>query len=412
MNTSAKNAKIIVVYIILCVVSSMFLSGCWSRREPKTLSLTNSVLFDITDNGDIRITKENMKPSSGGPGAKGGGESKESTVDLLVSEGRTMAEAVLDEINGRAIFGGIIEARLFTERFAKSGLVPSMDFLARDPLLDETPYLAVVRGENAERVYASDIAISEMVGNFISDMAHTQPNIKGESVYVTNLDFLKDYFGEGKQPVMGLIEVEENEAKPITEPKSGSQSAQRSSEKEYMLVYSGLAAFQDDTLVGFMDKLETRAYNLVINKLKGAVVSLPDGLTAAKITKSRSKIKTEVENGQTTIHVNIKVAFSVIQVGEALEANEISSLKPLEQKFNQQLETEISTSIQKAQREFRSDIFGFGAYVRIQHPEDWKNMKNNWDNLFSQAAVDVKVNSTIIISGGTERSIRMEKQNQ
>jgi hypothetical protein len=32
------------------------------------------------------------------------------------------------------------------------------------------------------------------------------------------------------------------------------------------------------------------------------------------------------------------------------------------------------------------------------------------DELFSQAAVDVKVNSTIVMSGETERSLEMEKQ--
>jgi spore germination protein KC len=394
---------------ILCITVSVLLTGCWSRTEPKNLSITNSVLFDVSDNGEIQITKENMKPS-GEAGGKGGRESEKSSVDLLISKGKTVAEAVRDELNGRILFGGNLKARLFTERFAESGLVPTLDFLARDHLVDETPYMAVVRGQNPERVYDSDVGVSEMAGNFISDMAKTQPNTKSESVYVTTLDFIKDYFSDGKQPVMGLIDIAPNETKAIVNPQAGSQSSQGGSEKDYMLVYSGLAAFKDDKLVGYMDRIETRAYNFVVKKLKSTVVSLPDGITAAKVTKSGSKIKTHTENGQATLDVNIKVAFSVIQVGGTLEANQISPLKTLEQAFNKQLEEEISASIHKAQQEFKSDIFGFGTYVNIQHPNEWKNMKSNWDELFSKAKVNVKVNSTIVMSGETERSITMEKQ--
>ncbi len=409
MRNSRKNVRKKSYCFLLCMATSLLLTGCWSRIEPKKLSLTNSVLFDVLDNGEIQITKENMKPSGESAG-KGGPGGEKSSADLLISRGKTLAEAVRDELNGRTLFGGFIKARLLTEDFAKSGLVPTMDFLTRDHLVDETPFLAVVKGNDPERVYASDVGLSEMVGDYIDDMADTQPNTKSESVYITTLDFIKDYFADGKQPVMGLIEIAENEPRSITNPQTGSQDPQNGSEKKYRLVYSGLAAFKDDKLAGFMDRIETRAYNFIVNELKSAVISLPDGITAAKVLKSGSKIKTEIKNGQTTIDVNIKVAFSIIQTGRAVEANQISQLKTLEQEFNKQLEAELSASIQKVQQEFKSDIFGFGTYVKIQHPNEWKDMKNNWDELFSKATVNVKVNSTITMMGETERSIRMEKQ--
>lgn len=406
MKNSRKNVKKKSYRFLLGMVALLLLTGCWSRIEPKKLSLTNSVLFDVTDTGEIQITKENMKPS-GEPGGKGGAGSEKSSAHLIISRGKTMAEAVRDELNGRTLFGGFIKARLLTERFARSGLVPTMDFLTRDHLVDETPFLAVVKGNNPQLVYESDIGLSEMVGDFIDDMADTQPAIKSESVYITTLDFIKDYFAEGKQPVMGLIEVAENELNTIASPQEDSQN---NSKKKYRLVYSGLAAFKEDRLVGFMDKIETRAYNFIVNELKSAVISLQDGITAAKVLKSGSKIKTEIKNGQTAIEVNIKAALSIIQVGGAVETDQIPQLKALEQEFDKQLEAEISASIQKAQHEFKSDIFGFGTYVKIQHPNEWENMKSNWDELFSKATVKVRINSTITMSGETERSIRMEKQ--
>jgi spore germination protein KC len=133
-----------------------------------------------------------------------------------------------------------------------------------------------------------------------------------------------------------------------------------------------------------MNATETRAYNFVTNELKGAVISSSDGLMAVKVTKSKSKIKTNIMNEQITISVNIVVALSVIQDGTNTDVNEIKPLKTLEQNFNKQLEAEIAESIQKAQQEFKSDIFGFGSAVHAQYPQEWRSIKKNGMMIFFQ----------------------------
>jgi hypothetical protein len=52
----------------------LMLSGCWSRKEPKNLSVTNSVVFDIRDGG-IKLTLRNheaVRQTGGKEGEKGG----------------------------------------------------------------------------------------------------------------------------------------------------------------------------------------------------------------------------------------------------------------------------------------------------------------------------------------------------
>jgi hypothetical protein len=50
----------------------MLCSGCWSRVEPKNVSLLNSILFGINEDGNYQLTKEIMKLSAeiGGKGDK------------------------------------------------------------------------------------------------------------------------------------------------------------------------------------------------------------------------------------------------------------------------------------------------------------------------------------------------------
>ena len=43
------------------------------------------------------------------------------------------------------------------------------------------------------------------------------------------------------------------------------------------------------------------------------------------------------------------------------------------------------------QEVFQADIFGFGALVRRSYPEVWRQVKENWHEIFSKLPVDIEV---------------------
>jgi hypothetical protein len=92
-------------------------------------------LYNVKDDGSYQLYKEIMMPA-GSSGSRGSGGDKSSVI-VILCEGQTVAEAARDEYNGRALFGGNLKARIFTEKLARYGMVPTMDFLSRDPLTDE-----------------------------------------------------------------------------------------------------------------------------------------------------------------------------------------------------------------------------------------------------------------------------------
>lgn len=55
----------------------------------------------------------------------------------------------------------------------------------------------------------------------------------------------------------------------------------------------------------------------------------------------------------------------------------------------------------KAQNEFRVDIFGFGDIFHRKYPEEWAKIKHNWNEIFSQADVEIEVKTNIIRTGLT-----------
>lgn len=399
--------------LILCTAMILAVSGCWSRKEPKTMAIVNSVIYDYIAGEGYRVTTEVMNPAALGGGDKGGGSGKSPNITTIsvgpsVPEGIRNASKSLDQ----ALFGGHNKVRFLSERFARKDMTSLMDYILRDHLTDENPLVVIIKGEKPEMIYSCTLGISDTVGDYMENLSESQPNVISTSVFVSNLDFIKDYYDDGIQPVAGLAEIVECDEKPSTNEASeqGSQTSQSSSDKTNKINYEGLAAFKGGQLVGYMNGTETRAYNFITNNIETAPVSIPSGddFTVALVKGSNADIQTTVEGDQIKINVQIKAGLSIVQEGATIDVSQMEPLKAVEDGFNKLLITEIAAAIQKAQTEFRSDIFGFGKAVHDQHPEKWREIKDNWDDYFSKATVSITVESTVDRSGQIKEPFEME----
>ncbi|MDD2220538.1 MAG: Ger(x)C family spore germination protein [Clostridia bacterium] len=396
--------------ILECILILALLTGCWSRKEPKNMSMVNSILYDLSPSGETQVMIEVMHPT--GEGKKAGGSTGDtgsgdgaSAPMPLVFEGKTVAEALrnLSKNQDKELFGGLNQARIFSEKLCKQGVGPILDFFARDHMTDETPLMVVVNDDNPKRIYTCSTGMSDMLGNYLSSLSDTQQKITCEAVFVTSLQFFKDYYTDGQQPVMGLVRIEEN-----TESTNGDQDQPQ---KPY-IIYEGLAAFKDDKLVGYMNGIETRDYNMLTNNFKITAISVPYGndFIAAIIKKANSKINTELQNEQIKINIKIKAVLTIIQEYGSIDISQREVIKQVEQEFNEFLKSEIEKTIKKAQNEFKSDIFGFGRFFHAQHPKEWQKIQENWDEIFSKAQVSVNVESSIIMEGEIKIPFTMEKK--
>lgn len=395
--------------IILCGMLSMLLSGCWSRKEPKTLALVNSIIYDLSDNGGYEVTAEVINPAAQGS-VKDGGSGKSPNI-TLTSIGSSFPEAVrnVSESLERTVFGGHNKVRFFTEKLAQKDITSIMDYVLRDRLTDENPLMVVIKHAEPELVYSSMLGLSETVGDYIESMSETQPATMSKSVFVKTLDFIKDYYNEGKQPIAGVVDLVECESKPSNNTVTDT-GAQIDSNKKYRIIYKGLAAFKDKKLAGYMDEIEARAYNFVTGNVESAVISIvfENSETVVIVYDPKAKIKTEIQDDQVTVHVEIKTRMSIIQESGTLDISKMGPLKTVEAAFNQQMAKEISAAIEKAQTDFQSDIFGFGIAMHKQHPKEWKEIKENWDAYFAKATVNVSVESTADRTGGIKQPFSLE----
>jgi len=373
----------------------------------------DSIIYDITDDGMYHLTAEVMNPSAIGGVKNSGGSSGKSPSITVTGEALSAPEAIrnMSASLERSLFGGHTVVRFFPEKLAGKDIASITDYFLRDPLTNETPWMVVIKGENPERIYSCVLGLSDMVGEFIEGLSNMQLETTSKSVFVSTLDFAKDYYNDGEQPVMGVVELVECETKPSGNVKTDSQNAgQGSSEKQYKIVYEGLAAFKDSRLVGYLDGIETRAYNFVTNHIKTAYVTIPssDGVTVVEIGNSNSKIKANFDDGRAVIDVKVKANLYILQESGLEDITKAGPLHSVEERFNQLLAGEITAAVKKAQQEFQSDIFGFGMSMHIQHPKIWGKIKGNWDDYFSNATINISVESTVGRSGKIKEPFKVE----
>lgn len=399
--------------LILCILIVLMSAGCWSKKEPKDLAIINSILYDKKDDNTYEVTVEFLDLTGSGKkaGMGGGGDGEGKNFTTETAKGNTFREALANVSANveKAIYGGHTHVRFFTESSAKGDMADTLDYLLRDHLTDETPLMAVIKGDEPRNIYNSSMGLSDSVGVYLDSMEVSQRNETSKSVFITTLDFVKDFFDDGKQPVMGVIELVKSESEK--QAASGSQgSSGGSSENQDKIKYEGLAAFRSDKFVGYFDGIEARAYNFITGNIGATIISVPFGESYAvcEVTSSSSDINTEIQDKNVSIDVKIKSNIRIVADGSAENVSKLDVMKEIQGSFNRTLLPQIISAIEKAQKEFKSDIFGFGASMHNQDPKTWKKIKEEWYDIFPNAAVNVTVESSVYQTGEMRDSVLSE----
>lgn len=404
-----KKIFFIFIYLVLLIISF----GCRDVREPQSLEIVTSILYDCNEYGQIISAKEVMNPAANTALDSSNIDSEHHII--TIAKGETLPDAVsnFSSVIEKVNFGGNNKVRFFTERLVKSDKMATIfDFLTRAQLTDETPLLVVVKGDKPYDVFNSEMGLSKLVGTYIDDLSKFQHQQTSRSVFTTALDFIKDHYNPGKQPVLGMVELVETELDPYN-LFSGDEEikTQMSQQSGKAIKYEGLAAFKDDVMVGYLNGVDTRNYNIITNKMGVDFISIPNGsdFTVLVISKSKTKIDTAVLDDEVMVKLDINLIAGFIQISGDIDVTKGTELKKIEKSCNKQVKNEIDEVIKKVQNNFQSDIFGFGSYVHMQHPKEWDKLKDNWDDKFSNAKIEIKVNTSITKSGEIKKPFGMEE---
>lgn len=137
--------------LLLALIISLFLTGCWSRVELNDVAIVTATALDRAENNKLQVSLQILKVKmTKGISEKGGGGEN---ATLIVSEkGETIMEAyqVIQKKIPRMVIFSHNRVIVVGDQLARAGLSPVLDFFSRHREARGNSYLLVTKGEGKE----------------------------------------------------------------------------------------------------------------------------------------------------------------------------------------------------------------------------------------------------------------------
>ncbi len=371
---------------ILLLSWSLIITGCQSREVEQTAIAVGTAAdwsedsFVVTVQLAQAVTQEQSSTQ----------ESPESIV--LSERGQTLSESArrLNLLLPRLPLWFHASTLLLGEDLAKRGITDIVDFLYRSINIRHNTLLVMTRGATAAEVLQVQTPLEPHSAAAIRRILETQENQTGIYVPITVDEFLYRIATPGIDPVLPQVTI-------II------QGGQK------LLKIDGMAVFRGTEWAGELNETESRGFRFLSPKqIRGGLIIIPapgdeTRFVTIELISSQAKAKPILEEGQLRMLVEIKADGNFYDQTSPLPLVNLETFNILEEMTAHQMEKEIYQAVRKAQ-EYKADIFGWGRLVQINDPALWSQVEKDWPEVFSQIAVDVKVDFELRRTYLTDRS--------
>lgn len=376
------------IFILTLILISILLTGCWNYREIDKLAIVSGIAVDKPNSNEgYEVTAEVINVSSSMREPKFNSTRME-------SRGASIFDSMRNIINvsAKQLFWSHSSIIIVSEDIAKEGILPILDWVTRNSEPRLSTYIIVSEAQNARDILTSQSLTTEIRSFEIQEMIISNnklakiPNIQ---IYELN----NQLAAKGINPVIPTIKIVINEDKPT-------------------MVLSGGAVLNKDKLAGYISLEDVKYYLFTRDKIKeGLLVTNldsedPKEKVTLEIYKNRTKITPVISNGELSINIKISTEVSIEESSNSINALNENVIQNIKLNAEKSLKNNVLRVISNVQNDFGLDIFGFGQMVREKMPKVWKDVEENWDEIFKELKVNVDTDVHIRSSGHLSKTIR------
>ncbi|WP_066288005.1 Ger(x)C family spore germination protein [Bacillus sp. FJAT-29937] len=384
------------ILMIVTVISILIiLSGCWNRRELNQLAIVVGLGIDKSEDQYL-VTAQVVNPAEIAKKGSGGGKTP---VIVYQEKGETIFQAIrkITTRSPRKLYFAHQRMLVLGEDLAKEGIGEAIDFLSRDPELRTDFYIVVAKDSKAGDVLKVLTHLETIPANKMFASLETSDKEWAPTVTVTLDKLISDLVSDGINPALtGIVikgDLEEGESLQNVE-KTGLNTK---------LHYLDMAIFDNDKLIGWVNDDNSKAVHYATGKVKSTlgVISCPKGgKIGIEVKRTKAELKANVKNGEPKGSVKVRVEGNVADVEcRGLDLKQTKTIYELEKQGEKALKEIIESAIEVIQKEYQSDVFGFGEALHRSDPVYWKKVKKDWGKIFSKMPVTVEIDVKIRQTG-------------
>jgi len=382
-----------IILLILVLILSFSLSGCFGSYEINDLAMVMSVGIDKGKKpGTVQVTAQIARPAnargqSGSPSA-GTGE----PIWTASAEGDSIFEAIrnLGRFTSRRIFWAHNFLLVISEDYAKDGIVDIIDFFTRNHQMRLRTWV-VVTPKKANEIIATKTGLEIIPGESI-DQLFRYNEIIAEAPRTDIRRLASAYMSNSSHPVLAKVDLIERDV-------SAKQPEEFGSTPQVKL--SGSAIFNRDKMVGWLSPTESRGLLWFIESVDNAIVKLecpsqPKKPVSIELKKNKFEVTPLYSNGEVSFKVDLITYADLVELGCSTEDETKAIIKQLEPALEKELKSEIKSVIEKAQRKYKVDFLKLGETFENRYPAEWNStFKDRWEEYFPSINMQVKVEAHI-----------------
>ncbi|MCY9659281.1 Ger(x)C family spore germination protein [Paenibacillus chondroitinus] len=374
--------------LILPLTVTLFISGCWDRNEINDYAFWIGTALDLSENGKLTKSAQVAVPADFKSSKGGGGSEKRANI-VLTASGSTigdLTQQIQDKLP-RKVFLGHRRSIFIGEKLAKRGLVDIMDQFTRNTDTRMRTDIFVVNNGEGKDV----LKINSPFNQFSAIVAVDQDRFcrLGDTAL---RDVLLDIGRDGIRPSMPMVEISPNNEQ----------------EKNEIIEVKSVAIFNKNlAMVGKVSGRESLELFWVKGVLKDQFLTeeTEEGSISLYESNLKKSIRTEVNGNTIKAYVKLEGTGRVLENNTDVDISVSSERIPLESKLNEMKAKKVEATIKKMQQQHGQDVFGIGEEIHRDHPYQWKELRDKWDQLFPTVEVSVSVKLKIQNTGDIGKRI-------
>lgn len=373
------------ILIMILILNITLLTSCWDNMDLTEKAFVTAMGVDKTEDGKIELTLQIVKPSSVSMETK----ISEGAIWVLTTFGDTLFEAVKNQLStsNRKPFYNHAELLVIGENYAKEGIEEVLDFWERnhEPRLNAN--ILVAKGTTAKRILNAESKVEEVYSVHINGIINNNEAI-GKIKKTTVMETIKANREKGNNPVICAIEII-NDVENL---------------KIKDMVINSSAVFKNNKLIGYLNPEETKGLLFIKDELKSGVINVKspkdnEDKISIEINNSKTKIESRVAGDSVYFTINIETLGTVSSEQGYVKLATQENIEKLNIYTEEKIKMYVDKAFKKAQKDYKTDFFGFGDIVYRKHLDFWRKYVNDWDKIFENVTVNVNVNVEILNSG-------------
>jgi spore germination protein len=374
-----RKVKRMILLLLLEILLIPLLTGCWSSKKVEDLNIIIGSAVDSAGKEKLKATLQVAVPQALATGKNNGGGGQTKPYVNISEEGVALEpigwETTLKKEG--ILFGSHQKTIILGEELAKEvNLEEVMDLYYRDVDIRGSALIFIAKGEANKTLEMKDPTIIPAL--HINEMATQQLTTKIVKP-MTLTKILGNFEGKSSFILQQIVS------------------------KNGEVRFEGAAIIEGKSkkLIGTFTNKEIEGINWLTGESKSGAVkayhSKTDHPVFYQIKSMKSEIVPKVKGDYISFDVKIKSEGRIAEYWNPYSkpAFQNRNVKQIEIEAEKEVESLVGNVLDQMQKEYKVDVAGFGNQLRIKYPKVWENVKNDWDQTFSEVPIHYHADLTI-----------------